>query len=451
MREVPGAPYAYSETLDIVLDDLARRVAAMRAGGTLTPEVLTRIRKYFRFKDIYNSNAIEGNQLSLGETRMVVREGLTIAGRSLKDHAEARNLSAALDFFDELATGDGPITAVDIRQLHALVLRDINDAAAGFYRTVDVRITGSDHLPPGPETVPAEMADLTGWLRSRSGGGPEYASKNGLLYAAAAHAAFVTIHPFVDGNGRVGRLLMNLLLMRHGFPIAIITMEDRQRYYDALEASQGSDLSAVLALVAESVEESLEQWESAVESQRATEEWALPPGERLAAGERDLKQAEYELWHSAMDLGRNYFRQTAAHLGTSLPQRIRFKDFGDLDFDRYVRLATANPPNGRGSSESTSRLSSGGSRYLFFFARPSAELRGSASRCRSWSAKETPPGSYHYELLEHVRDPNEPALRELGFIPHEQDFVARDASGQIRAGKIESIGSQFIEDVIGQF
>ena len=451
MREVPGAPYEYSETLDIVLDDLARRVAAMRAGGTLTPEVLTSIRKYFRFRDIYNSNAIEGNQLSLGETRMVVREGLTIAGRSLKDHAEARNLSAALDFFDELATGDGPITAVDIRQLHALVLRDINDAAAGFYRTVDVRITGSDHLPPGPETVPAEMADLTGWLRSRSGGGPEYASKNGLLYAAAAHAAFVTIHPFVDGNGRVGRLLMNLLLMRHGFPIAIITMEDRQRYYDALEESQTRHLSAFLALVAESMEESLEQWESAVESQQATEEWALPPGERLAAGERDLKQAEYELWHSAMDLGRNYFRQSAAHLGVSLPQRIRFKDFGDLDFDRYVRLSDSESAKRTWFFRIDVTAQQRRARYLFFFARPSAELRRLGVTVSLRVAKETPPGSYHYELLEHVRDPNEPALRELGFIPHERDFVARDASGQIRAGKIESIGSQFIEQVIGQF
>ena len=451
MRDVPGSPYGYSETLDVALNDLARRVAAMRAGGKLTPEVLTRIRKYFRFKDIYNSNAIEGNQLSLGETRMVVREGLTIAGHSLKDHAEARNLSAALDFFDELATGDRPITAMDIRQLHALVLRDISDAAAGFYRTVDVRITGSDHLPPGPETVPVEMADLSDWLRSRSGGGPEYASKNGLLYAAAAHAAFVTIHPFVDGNGRVGRLLMNLLLMRHGFPIAIITKEDRTRYYDALEQSQATDLSPFISLVAESVEESLEQWESAVESQQATEEWALPSGERLAAGERDLKQSEYELWHSAMDLGRNYFRQTAAILGTSLPQSIRFKDFGDLDFDKYVRLSESESAKRTWFFRIDFTAEQRRARYLFFFGRPSAELRRLGVTVALLVSKETPPGSFFYELLEHVREPNEPTLRELGFIPDKQGFVARYASTTTRVGKIETIGKRFIEQVIKKF
>ena len=451
MRDVPGSPYGYSETLDVALNDLARRVAAMRAGGKLTPEVLTRIRKYFRFKDIYNSNAIEGNQLSLGETRMVVREGLTIAGHSLKDHAEARNLSAALDFFDELATGDRPITAMDIRQLHALVLRDINDAAAGFYRTVDVRITGSDHLPPGPETVPVEMADLSDWLSSRSDPGDEYASRNGIVYAAAAHARIVTTHPFIDGNGRVGRLLMNLLLMRYGFPIAVITKEDRTRYYDALEQSQATDLSPFISLVAESVQESLEQWVSAAESRLESEEWGRSLADKLISKSLNIKQAEYELWHSAMDLGRNYFRQTAAILGTSLPQSIRFKDFGDLDFDKYVRLSESESAKRTWFFRIDFTAEQRRARYLFFFARPSAELRRLGVTVSLLVSKETPPGSFCYELLEHVREPNEPTLRELGFIPDKQGFVARYASTTTRVGKIETIGKRFIEQVIKKF
>ena len=199
------------------------------------------------------------------------------------------------------------------------------------------------------------------------------------------------------------------------------------------------------------MEESLEQWESAVESQQATEEWALPSGERLAAGERDLKQSEYELWHSAMDLGRNYFRQTAAILGTSLPQSIRFKDFGDLDFDKYVRLSESESAKRTWFFRIDFTAEQRRARYLFFFARPSVELRRLGVTVALLVSKETPPGSFFYELLEHVREPNEPTLRELGFIPEKQDFVARDASGQTRAGKIEPIGSQFIEQVIGQF
>ena len=453
MHEVPGQqmPYSYSESLDGALDSLADRVGTMRSSGRLTPEVLTSIHKQFRFKDIYNSNAIEGNQLSLGETKLVVREGLTIAGRSLKDHAEAKNLWQALDYFDQLATGGDPLTAMELRQIHRLVLQDINNADAGAYRTVDVQITGSNYSPPGPETVPIEMAALSDWLSLRSDPGDEYASRNGIVYAAAAHASFVTTHPFIDGNGRVGRLLMNLLLMRYGFPIAVITKEDRNRYYDALEESQGSDLSAFISLVAESVGESLEQWEAAVESQRATEEWALSLGERLVAKEREAKQDEYELWHSAMDLGRNYFRQTAALLDTSLLGSVRFRDFGDLDFDKYIQLNAGESAKRTWFFRVDFMIRQQEARYLFFFEGPSPELSQLGVTVSLVVAKETSPRSFFYERLDHVRDQGEPALRELGFLPKQEAWVARYPESPVRQEKIESIGKRFIEEIIKQF
>lgn len=213
----------------------------MRSHGQLSPQALEKIRKYFRIKNIYHSNAIEGNVLDVGETRQVVEMGLTLTGKPLKDQAEARNLGHALDLLEQLATNpDQPITEREVREIHSLVLAGIDDDNAGSYRTVQVKISGSGFDPPGPESVPAEMEAFGEWLKMSSlpGGG---SILSGLVLAVAAHAWFVTIHPFVDGNGRVGRLLMNLILMRHGYPIAVIAKEDRLRYYDALEDSQTSE------------------------------------------------------------------------------------------------------------------------------------------------------------------------------------------------------------------
>ena len=244
MIDIPGTSYSYDESQEFSFRRLSDRVHEMRATGKLSPDVLYLLRKFFRIKNIHHSNAIEGNVLEVGETRQVVELGLTITGKPLKDQAEARNLSHALDFLEELAGNpDRPITENEVRQLHSLVLEGINDGA-GAYRTVPVTISGSEFLPTRPESIPADMQVFMRWLSDASVPSSEtFARVRGLIIAAAAHTWFVTIHPFIDGNGRVARLLTNLLLMRYGFPIAIITKEDRLRYYDALEESQASDLT----------------------------------------------------------------------------------------------------------------------------------------------------------------------------------------------------------------
>ena len=219
MIEIPGTLYCYEESREPYFLGLSDRVRSMRDTGKLSPGVLDRIRKFFRIKDIYHSNAIEGNTLEVGETRQVVELGLTITGKSLKDQAEARNMSKALDFLESLA-GDAhkPIVEIDIRQLHSLVLDRIDDGA-GSYRKVAVEISGSEYQPPGPEAVAGQMQEFTSWLSDVSMPNEEaFASVKGLVVAAAAHTWLVTIHPFIDGNGRVARLLTNLLLMRYGFP-----------------------------------------------------------------------------------------------------------------------------------------------------------------------------------------------------------------------------------------
>ncbi len=198
MIEIKGSPYEYSESQKDTLDKIARRVRELRKGGSLAGEALLNLRKYFRIKSIYHSNAIEGNALDQGETRLVVEEGMTLTGKSLKDQAEARNLGEAVDYLEELVKRrDGPITEADIRQLHALVLKGVDDAHAGVYRQLPVEISGSGFSPPGPESVAAEMGDFGRWLGAASVVADDgVAAAEGLLTAAVAHTWFVCIHPF---------------------------------------------------------------------------------------------------------------------------------------------------------------------------------------------------------------------------------------------------------------
>lgn len=168
------------------LRKVSDRVQEMRKAGRLTPEVLGNIRRYFRIKSIYHSNAIEGNILTVGETRQVVEFGLTITGKSLKDQAEAKNLKEALDFLEDLAgSPDKPITEADVRQIHYLVLKGIDDSNAGKYRSVTIEISGSKFKPPDPESVPPEMHEFGKWLAAVSSMGENYGLPEAILYAAA--------------------------------------------------------------------------------------------------------------------------------------------------------------------------------------------------------------------------------------------------------------------------
>lgn len=445
--DIAGTPYCYDEGQCDLLDSTEGRVREMRSHGRLSPQALERIRRYFRIKNIYNSNAIEGNSLDIGETRQVVEIGLTLTGKSLKDQAEAKNLSAALGMLETLAsTPEEPIRERDVRELHALVLRGIDDSNAGTYRTAEVEISGSEYKPSRPESIAPQMEELGKWLETASVP-TDAQALSGLLIATAAHAWFVTIHPFIDGNGRVGRLLMNLLLMRYGYPIAIITKDDRLRYYDALEQSQTSDLSGLISLVSECVEESLEEYEVAVTEQAEQEEWARTVAGRLTRQEGVRAGNEYELWKSAMDLLKGYFRQTAEILDESATfGRVFFKDFGTLEFEKYASLRQGQSAKRTWFFRIDFRSGEVAARYLFFFGSPSHGLRPEQCDVTAHVSREE--GSYQYVRLDNLTSPNVPDLREIGYLPSEERFVARYGAGILRKDRVEVIGRQFIEQVV---
>lgn len=452
MKPIAETAYEVDSNLLTLIQAIGSRVAKMRENGALTPEVLNNLRRYFRIKNIYHSNAIEGNLLNVGETRMVVEQGLTLTGKPLKDQAEAKNLSEALDFLEELAANPArPILESDLRQMHALVLKGIKEDEAGRYRTAVVEIGGSQFKPPAPESVPAEMQTFGLWLQRASVPGELFANEDALLAACAAHTWFVTIHPFIDGNGRVSRLLMNLLLMRYGYPIAVIAREDRLRYYDALEISQASDLTPFVSLVSECIEESLEEYEAATAEQRAGIEWARSIAERFDQKEKTKAANRYEVWRNAMELLKSLFKQNADLLTASAQLgEIYFRDFGSLEFEKYLSLANFGSAKKTWFFRMDFRSGPKAARYLFFFGSPSYHFEKGSVDVTLHISREEPAGSFHYERLDALTSPNVPNIVEVGYCAEHESFVARGADNRIQEEKVESLCRRFVEEVTGK-
>jgi Fic family protein len=450
MHVIRETPYEVEETQLKEAQDFANRVQELRASGRLTPEVLGRLRKYFKIKNIYNSNAIEGSTLDVGETRLVVEQGLTISGKPLKDQAEAKNLSAALDLLESLAQNtEIPITERDIRQIHYLVLADINSDNAGKYRNVPVEISGSEFKPPNPEQIAGEMHDFSTWLQKASLPGEIFQQDEAILVASAAHTWFVTIHPFIDGNGRVARLLMNLLFMRYGFPIAVITREDRSRYYDALEISQLSNLTGFVSLVSESLQESLEEYEAAAQERRETEEWAKSIANKFNEKERVNASNHYEVWRNAMELFKSLIRQTAELVGSSSDiGKIYFTDFGNLGFEKYISLKNYSSAKKTWFFRIDFKLSSRTARYLFFFGSPSSHMQDFDVDVTLHVCREEPTDSFRYERLDSIASSNVPNVVEVGYNAKNETFVVRGINSQVREEKIEPLCRNFIKDVV---
>jgi Fic family protein len=238
---------AMLETLLKKIDALQNEIRALRPLGQ---QEARELRNYFKIGLTYSSNALEGNTLTETETKVVLEDGLTIGGKPLIYHLEAIGHAQAYDYMYELATKK-TITEADICSLHRLFYAGINKEEAGVYRTRQVYITGTTFIPVAPSLVDKRMhtfADSIPVLQK---------TLHPVIYAATLHKELVTIHPFVDGNGRTARLVMNLALLQSGYVVTIIPPICRHQYIDTLKLSQcsGNDLP-FFELVASAVYES---------------------------------------------------------------------------------------------------------------------------------------------------------------------------------------------------
>lgn len=272
----------------------------------LPSAVVQRLADDMRVLLTYHSNAIEGNTLSLYETKMVIEEGVTISGQPLRYYLEARNHAEALDQVRALAEQPAAITADTILLLHRLMMDDVLPDA-GQWRAGYVHIRGASYTPPHPREVPQLMADWVAWIEGDGLGYPP------IIRAALAHVMFEAIHPFSDGNGRVGRLVLNLMLMRVGYPPALLPHEWRTGYMHGLHQAQtGGSYAPICNLLGRAVEQALDRY---LESIEASDAIPLPLSE---VAERTGYRAEHLAWLvrkgrlPAVKRGRRWFASIAA-------------------------------------------------------------------------------------------------------------------------------------------
>jgi Fic family protein len=239
------------------LDDKLSQLNALRPLDASSVRALRSVFESFETELIAASNQIEGNTLTVRETAMVIEKGMTISGKPLKDHIEALNHKAALDYIKQVGASRTAITQKEVLRVHELILTRLDDEWAGRYRNVPVRIVGSTHLPPNALKVSDLMDD---WEREAKG---NWSATHPVLLAADLNATLAGIHPFIDGNGRTSRLVMNLTLLRHGWHVIVIPSESTLRlaYYQALEDTQtGKHPNAFREFICQRVDDMLDRY-----------------------------------------------------------------------------------------------------------------------------------------------------------------------------------------------
>lgn len=207
----------------------------------------------------YNTNAIEGNTLTISETKVVL-EGITIGGKSMVEHLEIINHRDAILFVEDLVSNKEPLSEWNIRNIHSLVLKGIDNKNAGKYRVENVVISGAKHIPPKHYEVTSFMQKLIEEYHSN------WIDYHPVLRATLLHGEFLKLHPFIDGNGRTSRLLLNFELMKDGYTPIIIRNEDRAKYYEVLDIAHTTmDYEPFIRLVSELVIESEKLWLSVLD------------------------------------------------------------------------------------------------------------------------------------------------------------------------------------------
>ena len=252
----------------VALDRLKADLDALRP---LAPEQEQRVLQKFRLEWNYNSNAIEGNSLTMGETRSLLLHGLTAAGKPMRDHLDIKGHNEAVLWLEDFVRDQRPLTEQFIRGMHEVLLGEAYYTSAqtatgqptrkmivpGQYKQQPNNVltaTGEMFYFASPEETPAKMTELVDWYRAEDAA----PTMHPVALAAEFHYRFVRVHPFDDGNGRMSRLLMNLILMRHGYPMTVIKSDDRNRYLAALSEADAGESEPFLRFIIENVEASLQ-------------------------------------------------------------------------------------------------------------------------------------------------------------------------------------------------
>lgn len=324
--------FQLSKEIETRIRAFDEEIRAFGAEGPLDPVAIKKLQEFFRVQHIFHSTGIEGNRLSIRETEMVLIEGIELEDRPLGDQQEVKDLDAALRHLHDLAKESSPVREIDLRELHRLAVRNRPDAEPGTYRKIGVVITGSEHRPPEPIAVPGLIQKAIEWLNAS-------ASKLPLIGSAYVHHQIAYIHPFLDGNGRTARLLMNLVLLRAGYPIVNIKRDDRPKYYEALSFADVGLYEPLLELILERAIEVFSEMKRVREETERMRKYAEIWGQTEAALIHRREEREYKLWLGQMQSVRNEFEYLADALDEKLKEiDIRFQRYPDPDLSKYIEL-----------------------------------------------------------------------------------------------------------------
>ena len=307
-------------------DQYAERIAALRP---LPKETLRSLREYYRVGLTYTSNALEGNSLTESETKVVIEDGLTISGKPLRDMYEATGHAKAYDFIYELLKKRHVLES-DVLKIHKLFYSQIDKSNAGKWRSVRVFISGSRRTLPNPDKVPGLMAGFLKWMERNEG------KLHPIEFAALVHQKFVYIHPFVDGNGRVARLLMNLMLLRAGWTLAIIPPVCRHEYIMTLEKAE-ADLSPFVLFIRDRVCETQKELLRLMGQSVNLQDDRVKSGKNDRVNDRvNVSAIAAEILSAIEKNPGSKTRELAAFVGTSIPTVSRhlkaLKESGKIEF-----------------------------------------------------------------------------------------------------------------------
>lgn len=314
------------------LKNLDIDVQEFRQGGPLDKVALEKLREHFRTHHIFHSAGIEGNRLTLQETALVLKEGIDISDKPIQDSIEVKNLGLAFDFLYELAKDDVELTENYIRQIHKLIVGINESLRPGEYRNIGVIITGSEHRPPEPFEVPIKMMELIEWVRANK-------ETNPIIVSAIAHHEFVKIHPFADGNGRTARIILNLLLLKKGYPICNIKRTERPDYYQSLSSADIGNYEPIIDIVATNCNELFAEYIRVRDESLRLTEWAKKIGQKDFQSRLIKAKGEFEIWYNRISQIKLEFKQSGSVLNENLESyNLTYYEYPPITFEKYQQL-----------------------------------------------------------------------------------------------------------------
>jgi len=318
------------DRIEKVIDDLNAR----RDEG-LSKDLLDRLKKQLLISQVYHSNAIEGNKLSLRETELILN-GMVINERPLKDEIEARSLAIATDYLYKLIDGREPLTKRTVLELHGLIMKDIPGINGGEFRKEEVKIKGSDHIPPHFNDVDSYIDELFQWMNRNA---HKY---NPLIMGAIIHHWMTWIHPFSDGNGRVARMFLNFYLLQKGYPEVIIKISDRDNYYNSLIKGDNKDICPLSELLADNIRESINVYEELINEDERQKAW-LKAYKEISEPQYEKAKSkhsfQYEVWKNQISVFKTLLIENINGISEFLPNLdITIKEYDILSFNQYLDI-----------------------------------------------------------------------------------------------------------------